>query len=78
MFLGDSKHSRCGSQIEEGEVQMLVHNWRIHPYISRIKNGKQLIFLRMLCTYIPNQMFDSIKVPVLRNITKIWKKIIHI
>ena len=30
VFLGDSKHSRSGSQIEEGEVQTL---WRNYPYI---------------------------------------------
>ena len=33
VFLGDSKHSRSGSQIEDGEVQTLVNNWWNHPYI---------------------------------------------
>ena len=32
----------------------------------------------MACICIPNQMFDSIRISVLRNITKIWNKIIHI
>ena len=28
------KSNRSGSQIEEGEVQTLVNNWRNHPYIQ--------------------------------------------
>ena len=31
VLLGDSKYSRSGSQIKEGEVQMVVNNWRNHP-----------------------------------------------
>ena len=34
VLLGDSKHSRSDSQIEEGEVQTLINNWRNHPYIT--------------------------------------------
>ena len=32
VLLGDSKNSWSGSQVEEGEVQTLVNNWRNHPY----------------------------------------------
>ena len=38
VLLGDSKQSRSGSQIEEGEVQTLVNNWRNHPLKNRRKN----------------------------------------
>ena len=35
-YVGDSKHSRSGSQIDEGEVQTLFNNWRNHPYVEFI------------------------------------------
>ena len=37
-----------------------------------------MLSLRMYTTYSPDQKFDSIRISVLRDITKIWKKITHI
>ena len=45
VLLGDSNHSRSGSQIEKGEVQTLFNNWRNHPYTKLVNINVCILIL---------------------------------